>query len=86
MSCVEAVKFVGLINGTPSAEFEPSCGLQQGDPSSPYLSIICAHLFTLIHNAMFNNHIKGLQITKYCSHLFYVDDILFFFRALRNDC
>lgn len=40
MSCVESVKFSILVNGVSMDFFNPSKGMHQGDPLSPYLFLL----------------------------------------------
>ena len=48
MSCVSTPSFSVRINGKAYGNIIPTRGLQQGDPLSPYLFLICAEGFTAL--------------------------------------
>ena len=46
MGCVTTPSFSILINGKPYGNINPSKGIRQGDPLSPYLFLLCAKELT----------------------------------------
>ncbi|XP_019197857.1 PREDICTED: uncharacterized protein LOC109191677 [Ipomoea nil] len=73
------------INGDSAGTIHPTCGIQQGDPLSPYLFILCAKgLSIFLRQAEARGDIHGVRIARGApsvSHLFFADDSLLFFRA-----
>ena len=90
MRCVSSVSYVVRINGRPCGEIHPTCGLQQGDPLSPYLFLICANgLSALLHKSVQRKSLKGVVALgggPKVSHLFFADDNLIFGRATVEEC
>lgn len=90
MGCVESVEFSVLVNGSPQRCFNPSRGIRQGDPLSPYLFLLCAEgLSSLLSKEEQANNLQGIRINNYCpsiTHLFFADDSLIFCRASEKDC
>ena len=82
MSCIKSVSYSVLLNGVPGSTIKPSRGLQQGDPLSPYLFLVCAMgLQGLLHKAEVDGSFRGVSIcsTGPCvSHLFFADDSVLF--------
>jgi hypothetical protein len=85
MKCVSSVSYSILINGQPMGQVLPTRGLQQGDPLSPYLFLICAEgLSALIRTVEMEGKLSGVPIAAggyRLSHLFFADDSLLFCRA-----
>ena len=84
MHCVNSVQFSLLINGSPSKPFNPSRGLRQGDPISPYLFLFCANILSLALTKEENQkRIRGIKVGRNgipFTHLFFADDSLLFFQ------
>jgi len=85
MTCVTSVQYAVLINGTPANLFQPSRGIRQGDPISPYLFLICAEVFSsLLSQAEKNGIISGVPTSPRgpkISHLFFADDCIIFCKS-----
>ena len=90
MVCVRLVTYSILVNGEPKEEIQPSRGLRQGDPFSPFLFLLCTEgLHGLINKAANNGDIHGFSLCKRgpkLTHLFFADDSLLFCRANSEEC
>jgi hypothetical protein len=90
MSYVRLVSYSILINGQPHRPIEPSRGVQQGDPLSPYFFIFCAEAMrSLLHQTERECVLSGILISRGSSttnHLFLVDDSLLFCRSNLREC
>jgi len=89
MQCIQSVNFSVLINGQKTENFQPSRGIRQGDPLSPYLFIICAEaLSNLLAQAENSGWLSGVLTSPKgpcLNHLFFADDSLLFCRATSRD-
>ena len=69
---------------------KPTWGIQQGDPLSPSLFLLCAEgLSALIHEAAINQHLTGISIAHGCprvTRLFFADDSILFCKANLEEC
>ena len=83
MVCVKTVTYSILVNGEPKGLIQPSRGLRQGDPLSPFLFLLCTEgLHGLINKAASNGDINGFKLCKRgpkLTHLFFLQMIAFFF-------
>ena len=89
MTCVSSSSFSILINGKPFGMINPSRGLCQGDPLSPYLFLLFAEGFTsLLAKAEYDEKIHGVFICRKAptiSHLLFANNSLLFCKASKNE-
>ena len=63
MQCISSVSYSVRINGEPRGNIILSRGLQQNDPLSPYLFLICAEdLSALIKKYVQENKLEGVAV------------------------
>lgn len=90
MSYVTTSSISIFINGKPSQFFEPTRGIRQGDPISPYLFIICMErLSRIIEETVTLKAWTTVSITHKgpkISHLFFTDDLALFAQANHQNC
>jgi hypothetical protein len=74
-------------NGARSEYFRPQRGIQQGDPISPYLFVLCIDkLSHFISHAVESGEWKALRAGRsgpLVSHLMFADDLLLFGEATK---
>lgn len=82
MSCMISSNIAILVNGGALESFEPSRGLRQGDPLSPYIFIMCmeylSHLIEQKCVAGSWTPLKASRGNLDISHLLFADDIILF--------
>lgn len=85
MKCITTVRFSVKCNGEILEAFEPSRGLRQGDPLSPYLFLIVADsLCTMLEKEVATSKLSPIKIARGnpgISNLLFADDSLLFFKA-----
>ena len=85
MEMVSTTSYSILINGELKGFMQPSRGIKQGDPLSPYLFLLCAEgLYGMIRRVVENRELHGVLSSPngVCiSHLLFADDNLLFFEA-----
>ncbi|CAN1306590.1 Putative ribonuclease H protein At1g65750 [Linum perenne] len=83
--CIKTVRFSILLNGSPTEHFEPSRGIRQGDPISPFLFIILTNsLSFLLDKGLRDGNLVGLQLNRRCptlTHVLFADDTIIFGEA-----
>ena len=88
MACVSSVRYSVRFNGILSDSFQPTRGLRQGDPLSPYLFLFVADaLSTVLQKEINRGEVEELRISRNApgiSHLLFADDALLFFKAERE--
>lgn len=82
--CISTPMFLVKVNGQLEGFLKEKKGLRQGDPSSPYLFIVCMEVLSqLLHKATTKGkiyvHPKCAKLKL--SHLSFVDDLLLFYNA-----
>lgn len=82
MHCINSGSMELLWNGAATKEFTPSRGIQQGDPLSPYIFILCMEHISQYTDQLVRHgdwwpitlNVGGLQLL----HLFFADDLILF--------
>lgn len=88
MMCIKSVYFSALVNGIPVGMIKLNRGIQQGDPLSPYIFILCAevlsHLFTQTTES---RQLKGMKISQSgpsINQFLFADNALFSIILIQN--
>ncbi|KAF7815187.1 ribonuclease H [Senna tora] len=83
MQCITTISYNLLINGNLTVDFQPSCGIRQGDPISSHLYILCANVLSCLNKKEVEAKLwRGIKIgrgTVEISHLMHGDDTMLFF-------
>ena len=90
MGCVKIVSYSVLVNGEPCGMIQPTRGIRQGDPLSPFLFLLCIEgLNGLIKRVENNGEIHGFSLCRRgpkLTHLLFADNCLLFCRATIDEC
>lgn len=82
MSCITTSSISILVNGKPTPYIQPSRGIRQGDPLSPYLFIICMETLSQLIEEETQlkkwTPIKIARVGPYLSHLLFADVLVLF--------
>lgn len=89
MECVTSASYRLMINGKRFEVIKPGRGLKWGDPLSPYLFIFVSDVLSrLVTDVVAKKDISPLRMTRSypaLSHMFFVDDSLFFLEATERN-
>ena len=90
MVCVKLVTYSILVNGELCGMIQPTRGIRQGDPLSPFLFLLCTEgLNGLIKKSDMEGDIHGFSLCKRgpkLTYLLFTDDCLQFCRATMEEC
>ena len=88
MRCVTTISFSVRVNGQLSTPFNPTRGIRQGDPISPYLFLLCSEGPSCLLNSIGPVHLlRGVRVgihAPWILHLFFADDCIVFSEASRR--
>lgn len=80
--CISTVSYTVLVNGKRTKSIQPTRGLWQGDPTSPYLFILVVDVLSRqIKKVITEKQLSGIHIKRGClilHHLFFLNNYLFF--------
>jgi hypothetical protein len=83
--CMATVSYTLIINGCKVGAINPSKGLRQGNPLSPYLFIICQEILSrIINRAVQRGELSWVRANRtglVFTHLMHADDVVLFSRA-----
>ena len=89
MSCISSTSTTLLFNGSQLETFNPSKGLRQGDPISPYIFILCMEFLSSLINKKCEDgnwvKVKASHGGLGFSHSFFADDLLFYAKVDRGN-
>lgn len=90
MSCITTVTTSILFNGGSLEPFEPTRGIRQGDPLSPYILIMRMDFLSQLIQGKCEVRlwklVKASRSGPSFSHLFFADDLVLFAKATPKNC
>ena len=90
MSCITSTSVSVLFNGGKLEPFQPTRGIRQGDPLSPYIFIMCMDFLGFLINGKCEEHlwdsVKAARNGPGFSHLFFANDLVLFAKTDAKNC
>ena len=91
MECITSVSYSLLVNDEPPGLIQPTRGIRQGDPLSPYIFILCMEALSnaLIKESLEQKSGIGIKLSTSLERipcLLFADDCLLFCRADATTC
>ena len=90
MSCVSTHTTTLLVNGSKLDSFQPSRGIRQGDPISPYLFLLCMEFLGVQITSMYEDKrwdkVRASRSGPSFSHVFFANDLMLFAKADYKNC
>ena len=90
MESVRTVSYSLIINGKSTPRFYPTRGIRQRNSLSPYLFLFVVYVLSrMIHKRAQARVIEGLKLSRFClelTHIFLIDDSLFFLKVNEGNC
>ena len=90
MLCVKTITYLVLVNRELCGMIHPTRGIRQGDPTSPFLFLLCTEgLNGMIKKVEGDGDIHGFSLCRRgpkLTHLLFADDRLLFCRATMEEC
>lgn len=90
LNCITTSSIYVIVNGSVTNSFEPTRGIRQGDPISPYIFILCLEMLSrYIHyqvDIMKWDPITTSRKSPKFSHLFFADDLTLMAKANKKSC
>ncbi|CAN1346925.1 LINE-1 retrotransposable element ORF2 protein [Linum perenne] len=88
-SCIRTVRFSVMLNGRALDSFQPSRGIRQGDPLSPFLFILMTNALSfLVERSVARKEIHGIKLNRrgpLLTHCLFADDTIIFGEASPNE-
>jgi hypothetical protein len=90
MSCITSTSVSVLFNGGKLEPFQPTRGIRQGDPLSPYIFIMCMEFLGFLINGKCEEHlwdpVKAARNGPRFSHSVFADDLVLFAKVDAKNC